>query len=522
MDIKKVAWVVPSVSAGSGGLRTIFTHAAHMVELGLEVSIHVASNPMNRQSHAELRDILLDSYGLDGVEIFPEPRLENGYDLVIATSFDSVDPVVKCSCPRKIQFGQDFERLFFPMNDMWVMAENAFGQALPAVTIGRWLASKLNEAYGTHAIPYDFCADKTVYRPLQEAQRENAICVLYQPEKPRRASQLLLSAVGTFCLAHPETKVYFYGSTQAPAFEGLDVTQHFNVEYLGLLSPVECNALYNRCRAGVCFSLSNPSRIPFEMMAAGLPVIELHRGNNLFDFPEKAVLLTETNPESVATAMEMFATDDNLCTAASEAGIAFMANRPIERELDSFIGGIERLLSDDLDKIVEPERIYHIAPVAASAQMIEARTRYDELWSAAFRNRTERIVADSIRIRAHGLPSGRTFLAAVWYAPDQRDINWQELVDTGDAFEYTLNLADHDWYSGVYQVHIYERKPDGEMVFIRALTKEFAPEHAITEDGSQDTESQTANEKTRQAGESTETATPEVLRCEIEFYPIEG
>ena len=533
--IKRVAWVVPSISAGSGGLRTIFNHVAHMASLGIEVSVHVVSDPMNRQSENEIRDILQNSYGLTGIEVFSKPQLDNGYDLAIATSFDSVSPVAKCGCPRKMQFGQDLERLFFPMNDMWLMADNAFGQALPTVTIGRWLAAKLAEVYGTRAVPYDFCADKTVYHPLEQMQKEDAICVLYQPEKPRRASQLLLSAVGTFCLARPETKVYFYGSAQEPAFEGLDVTQHLNVEHLGLLSPAECNALYNRCRAGVCVSLSNPSRIPFEMMATGLPVIELFRENNLYDFPEDAILLSGTTPEAVATAMEKLSVDDSLCKTAREAGLAFMADRPIEKELEQFVFAVDQLLASDTvgsavlteanpqtaTSFTKPERIYWKEPVAASAQMTAAHARYDELWDAAFCNRTKVVVADATRIRLHGLSSGHSYLAAIWYAPDQRDIGWQDLAYRDGSFECVLNLADHSWYSGVYQIHVYERKPDGDMVFVRAFTKEFAPMHSPAEHN-KGADTTSANTGSGESDEKTQAKAPETVRCEIEFCPIEG
>ena len=50
-------------------------------------------------------------------------------------------------------------------------------------------------------------------------------------------------------------------------------------------------------------SASNPSRIPFEMMAAGLPVVELYKENNIYDMPDEGVLLARPTPEAIASAI---------------------------------------------------------------------------------------------------------------------------------------------------------------------------------------------------------------------------
>ena len=93
----------------------------------------------------------------------------------------------------------------------------------------------------------------------------------------------------------PKVKIYLYGSSQSA--KGSIWFEH---EHLGLLKLYDCNELYNRCAVGLCLSSSNPSRIPFEMMAAGLPVVELWRENNLYDLSPKAVSLSDQTPESLA------------------------------------------------------------------------------------------------------------------------------------------------------------------------------------------------------------------------------
>ena len=47
-----------------------------------------------------------------------------------------------------------------------------------------------------------------------------------------------------------------------------------NIYYPGRLTPYELNELYNSCKVGLVFSLTNPSRLGYEMFFSGLNVIE--------------------------------------------------------------------------------------------------------------------------------------------------------------------------------------------------------------------------------------------------------
>lgn len=97
------------------------------------------------------------------------------------------------------------------------------------------------------------------------------MCAIYQPEKGRRVAPLLVEAIRVALELDPSLTFYLYGS-DAP----VPISDH-RVVSLGLISTDECRELYWRCKCGVSLSISNPSRIPFEMMACGLPVIDLYR-----------------------------------------------------------------------------------------------------------------------------------------------------------------------------------------------------------------------------------------------------
>ena len=47
-----------------------------------------------------------------------------------------------------------------------------------------------------------------------------------------------------------------------------------HIEFLGAQKPQQLNELYNKCKVGIVFSNTNPSRLSYEMVFSGLNVIE--------------------------------------------------------------------------------------------------------------------------------------------------------------------------------------------------------------------------------------------------------
>ncbi|MBD9114756.1 glycosyltransferase, partial [bacterium] len=137
--------------------------------------------------------------------------------------------------------------------------------------------------------------------------------------------------------------------------------------------PIDkCNELYNKCKVGVCMSSSNPSRIPFEMMAAGLPVVDLYRENNLYDIPEDGVLLADTSPEAVATAIIKILDDDKLQQSMSKKGYEFMKNYPIEKGFEEFLNFVNNILDDKNITDSDVRQIYNKKPIMASKEVKDA------------------------------------------------------------------------------------------------------------------------------------------------------
>lgn len=104
-----------------------------------------------------------------------------------------------------------------------------------------------------------------------------------------------------------------------------------------MLSLDLCNELYNKCAVGLCISSSNPSRVPFEMMQSGLPIVEIWRENNLYDFDHDAMLLCKQTPESIAEGIMQILNNNSLASSMGVAGEKFMAGRTLEKKMKDFI-----------------------------------------------------------------------------------------------------------------------------------------------------------------------------------------
>lgn len=345
-----IAFVVPQVFSGSGGLRTIVNAANELAHAGYTCTLIEHAFPLfiNEDSTALLRD----NYNLRNVGFANSYFYNDSPDLLVATSWNTAYYVREHSAKQKAYFIQDYEPWFSAMGDNYIAADASYSFGFAPITIGRWLAHKLSNR-GLPAQYFDFTANSSQYRPTG-FERTRAICAIFQPEKPRRCTQLLKAAL-TALHSHDESiDIYLYGSNTP---SGLD----FAIE-LGALSLAECNELYNLCSLGMCCSASNPSRVPFEMMAAGLPVVDLYLENNMYDFPDSAMLLASPTPESLAEAAISLLDDAQELERRSQAGIAFMGNRDSANETNAILAAFVRILEGNADDTVAPaERLYNKA-----------------------------------------------------------------------------------------------------------------------------------------------------------------
>ncbi|MCL2539089.1 MAG: glycosyl transferase family 1 [Oscillospiraceae bacterium] len=352
--MKKAAWICPGLLEGSGGIRTVVQNADFLANNGFICDVYLNSynedaTPVTLKRRAE------ELYGQSRCNFYPNiANIRGDYDIVFATIYWSAQIIKNLGVTaKKAYFVQDHEPLFSPMGAEHLRAKLSYTYGLYAVTIGRWLKYKLRTEYGVDAQHFDFCADKSIYRPLAK-QRENSLCFIYQPGKPNRCAPLGLEALAIVSQLSPDTKIYIYGSNEkVPPSAGA-----FPHEFLGLLSIEECNELYNKCAAGLCLSSTNPSRIPFEMMSAGLPVVDLYMENNLYDLPASAVALAHYTPESIALALLSMLEDPVVRDRMSASGVEFMKGKDLQHGFSQFLTAVENILSGSIPDAEDCAPIY--------------------------------------------------------------------------------------------------------------------------------------------------------------------
>jgi glycosyltransferase involved in cell wall biosynthesis len=356
----KIAWLVPPPLHGSGGLRVIFNLIQHLCDRGCDCHAFVDGGG-KIETVLELADQVQAFYGATDCALHLGWDLGGKkFDLAIATIWTSAREVAKAPASvKKVYLVQDYEAWFNPMGAGFVEAEDSYRLGLHPICIGRWLPNALREKFGAFAHYFDFGCDHQIYQPVTPlAEREPAICMIHQPDKPRRCSEIGLGALEVLKREMPEVTVYLYGSPEQAKVD----FPHVN---LGVLHPREINGLYNRCRAGLCISSSNPSRIPFEMMAAGLPVVDIYRENNLYDFPDEGVLLADPNPVAINRALKSLLQEPARLQRMSEFGSRWMESHPIEKEYGQFYTGVAAVLRGEDTAPELPGRCYRRGAVKA-------------------------------------------------------------------------------------------------------------------------------------------------------------
>ena len=115
---------------------------------------------------------------------------------------------------------------------------------------------------------------------------------------PRRAVPLGLLALEELHRRRPDVDVVLFG-------ESRPIRTPFPHRTLGVLEPAELAQAYNAATAGLVLSMTNPSLIPTEMLACGLPVVDLATESMATTFgTDGPITLCPFDPLAIASALE--------------------------------------------------------------------------------------------------------------------------------------------------------------------------------------------------------------------------
>lgn len=365
MSIKRFAIISPSPIKASGGVARIFNFAGALAKAGYITDVYVFDH--GTKSREQIKTQAREYYGASGFQVVCGTELKGEYDFAMATRWDTAKLVRDATVRHKLYLVQDFEAGFNPVGDGTILAENSYMYGLQPITYGRWLATKLSIEYGCAPYYLDFSSDLDsffVKKAYPERTTERlSVCFIYQHDKPRRCPRLGVEALGIVKNLRPDIDIYLVGSNEDPAL-------WFEYKNVGILNLEGLNDLYNKCHVGLCLSSSNPSCNPFDMMAAGLPSVELYRENNLYDLPQEGVLLAHQTPESIAEALIHLLANVQQRQQMSDHGVQFMRDRSAEAEVSRFLSIVSEIESGGSARRIKPSNIlakYSAKAIVAAA-----------------------------------------------------------------------------------------------------------------------------------------------------------
>jgi GT2 family glycosyltransferase/glycosyltransferase involved in cell wall biosynthesis len=342
-----VAWVIPAFSAGGGGHTTIFRMVRALEEAGHRCSIWVHDPARrDRSSEAAMRTRLREHFFPLSAPVYKGFDKWRGADVVVATGWETVYQVLRLqNCVSRAYFAQDHEAEFFATSAPSIFAAGSYRHGLFCICFSEWLAEIVREQYGAEAVWFDLGVDPDEYRPLGMPRRRDTIAVYARHSTERRAVELSMLALEEVKRQRPDTRVVLYGAKQPPPAS-------FELRNLGVVSRERLCRLYNEATVGLALSLTSYSLIPQEMMACGLPVVELACRSCQMHYGEDGDILAmaEANSMEIAARIIELLDDPELHARRSARGIEFVAEQTWERAceivVDALVGHHARAVED--------------------------------------------------------------------------------------------------------------------------------------------------------------------------------
>jgi O-antigen biosynthesis protein len=339
-----IAWVVPVWKRGSGGHTTVFRLVRQMELRGHRCTIFVF-DPARRVllSGRELRQEIREHF-VPGVEAEVFKGLEDfdSADVCIATAWQTAFPVRDLPrCREKVYLVQDHETEFYATSAQSIWADETYRMGYRSIAYTPWMANVLRERYGVEARWFECGTDLDMFPFAGPEGRDREIVAVYaRRETERRAVELAISALSLLVRRRPSVRPVFFGS-------GRRTELPFAAEDLRVVPPQRLAKLYREAAVGLVFSLTTHSLVAHEMMASGLPTVELEGENvgSALGPPGELVEQVARRPDAIADAVERLLDDRAAGAAMARRARGFVESRTWERAGDQVESALRDFLS---------------------------------------------------------------------------------------------------------------------------------------------------------------------------------
>ena len=319
-----IAVVVPSFRRGSGGHRAIADLVRGLERRGHACSLWISDEEGRHgaQDPAQVAAAFADCFGAIGGPVRVGFDRWSAVDVVVATGWQTVPRVLLLEHAKgRAYLVLDHEPEFYATSAEREWAAWTYRQGLHVIAASAWLAGLVRDRYGAAADAFEFGIDHDVYRPLDLPRRDDRVLFYARAVTARRAVPLGLLALAELHRRRSEVAIGLFGESR-PLAPG------FPAENLGVLAPRALARAYGEATVGVVLSMTNPSLIGPEMLACGLPVVELDAEAMRASFGTSGpLLLAPFDPVALADAIEALLADPAQRARRAQQGLDFAAGR---------------------------------------------------------------------------------------------------------------------------------------------------------------------------------------------------
>ena len=332
-ECMKIHWVIPDFGTGSGGHMTIFRLIRWLEIAGHDCTIWITNPRQHRTAGAAYEDIIKHFQTIRAPVALADDGLAEAHgDAVIATGWQTVARVLNATGFRqRFYLVQDYEPSFHPVGSYALAAAWTYSQDLACICASPWLAQLMKERHGRWVSQFWLAYDRAIYYPPPGFNKPQThvtddsepaeifrIALYARRSSARRAVEFAFLALEHLATQGIRFKVDLFGDEITETAAPFPCSSH------GVLGASGLAELYRKSHLGICFSATNYSLVPQEMMACGLPVVEIDGESTRGVFPEGVVTMTAPHPRAISEGIEALLRDPKRRRCQAEAAFRWV------------------------------------------------------------------------------------------------------------------------------------------------------------------------------------------------------
>lgn len=339
----RLALVIPPFSRGSGGHNTLFQLFSRLERRGhvCSVWLHDWFDAAKSVWPGVLREEIGEYFAPFQGPVYKGFANWQGADVAIATGWQTVHDTLELDlCRARAYIVNDHEPEFFPASTEYHLSADTYRHGMHCIAASPWLRDMLRERYGASAESFELGVDHDVYRPRPVQRRRDTVIYYARHSTPRRAVPVGLMALAELKRRRPDARIVLFGTNDV-------LHASFEYEHLEVLNPTQLSWLYSEATVGLCLSLTNFSLMPKEMLACGLPCVELAgiSAESIFGV-DGPLEMAPLDSNRIADSLERLLGDPVEWQRRSEEGLSFVIDHTWERATDEVEVGLRHALRE--------------------------------------------------------------------------------------------------------------------------------------------------------------------------------